>query len=174
MTSNKLWPATGGRLPRTPAEWKKHLDYMAERGRQLRRGAVANGANGDFNNKEKGTMTNENERIRSFVSTAGDGQATSFTPEELAAYRARVDAASLEKVRAGIKRREEREAKAKQNIADALTAAEKSRAWEAYRKAGGTEEEFEKAWPALSESIRQQKVLDAFKRPAHEPIIKGI
>jgi hypothetical protein len=35
-TQGDLWPATGGKLPSTPAEWVKHLDFMAERGRQLR------------------------------------------------------------------------------------------------------------------------------------------
>jgi hypothetical protein len=34
--SDKLWPATNGVIPKTPAEWKIHFDYMAELGRQLR------------------------------------------------------------------------------------------------------------------------------------------
>jgi hypothetical protein len=36
-----LWPATGGRIPETAAEWCLHLDYMAERGRELRAAQAA-------------------------------------------------------------------------------------------------------------------------------------
>jgi hypothetical protein len=39
--ANGLWPATGGRIPGTPAEWCLHLDFMAERGRQLRAARAA-------------------------------------------------------------------------------------------------------------------------------------
>jgi hypothetical protein len=31
-----LWPATNGRIPETPSEIVRHLDYMAARGRALR------------------------------------------------------------------------------------------------------------------------------------------
>jgi hypothetical protein len=34
--TNQLWPATNGVIPKTAEEWKKHFDYMAELGRQLR------------------------------------------------------------------------------------------------------------------------------------------
>jgi hypothetical protein len=36
-----LWPATGGRIPETAAEWCLHLDFMAERGRQIRAAQAA-------------------------------------------------------------------------------------------------------------------------------------
>jgi hypothetical protein len=116
----------------------------------------------------------DNDRNKSWASTVGGGAAKSYTPEELAEYRQRVMDDSVARVRKAQEERAQRQAQAKQSVADALTAVEKNKAWQAYQKAGGTEEQFEKAWPALSESIRQQKVLDAFKRPDHEPIIKGI
>jgi hypothetical protein len=31
-----LWAATGGKIPKSPEEWKKHFDFMAEYGRQQR------------------------------------------------------------------------------------------------------------------------------------------
>jgi hypothetical protein len=34
--SGKLWPATNGLIPKTPDQWRRHFDYMAEKGRALR------------------------------------------------------------------------------------------------------------------------------------------